>query len=60
MTVSESLVKTVNDTFDHETISTEARVILSTLVSAYINQVKATLRLESTIHKITKEVDIRS
>jgi len=55
MSASDKLVKQLNDAFEHETISNEARMLLSTLVSAYINQVAACLRLESAIHRLTKD-----
>ena len=55
MSASDKLVKQLNDAFEHETVSSEARVLLDTLVKAYIDQVAACLRLESAIHRLTKD-----
>ena len=54
MTASDTLIKQCEDALAHETLSEDTLRVLRVLFVAYREQVKASLRLEETIHSLRK------
>lgn len=55
MSVSEKLIKSVENAMEHETLTPQFHSLVAVLIDAYRAQVAAALRLEETIHRIRKD-----